>query len=192
VQCAFSVKQRLSQPENLQRVSDLLRRDPTLTRAQLSQELCRQLDLRDPKGDWQIATTARALRELEAQGRCQLPQPTVAGGREWSPTRLDHAVPAPSGVPRVAGEVRGLRLVEVEDREHLQIWNELMLREHPLQEARLVGRQLRYLVGSEHGWLGGIGFGSAALYLGDRDEWIGWTWRISHSTGSEPVAPLPP
>jgi hypothetical protein len=182
MQCACSIKQRLSQPENLQRVSDLLRSDPTLTRAHLSQELCRELDLRDPKGDWQVATTARALRELEAQGRCQLPQPTVAGGRQWSPTRLDHAVPAPSGVPRVAGEVRGLRLVEVEDREHLRIWNELMLREHPLQEARLVGRQLRYLVASEHGWLGGIGFGSAALYLEDRDAWIGWTasQRVEH------------
>jgi hypothetical protein len=119
MQCAFSIKQRLSQPENLQQVHDLLRGDPALTRAQLAQELCRQPDLRDPKGDSQIFTTARALRELEAQGRCQLPQPTVAGGRDWSTTRLDRAVPAPSGVPRVAGEVRGLRLVEVKGREHL-------------------------------------------------------------------------
>jgi hypothetical protein len=71
--------------------------------------------------------------------------------------------------------VQGLCLVEVEDREHLQIWNELMLREHPLRDCRLVGRQLRYLVGSDHGWLGAIGFGSAALYLEDRDQWIGWT-----------------
>ena len=50
-----------------------------------------------------------------------------------------------------------------------------MIREHPLHQCRLVGRQLRYLVGSEHGWLGAIGFGSAALYLEDRDAWIGWT-----------------
>jgi len=50
-----------------------------------------------------------------------------------------------------------------------------MLREHPLHQCRLVGRQLRYLVGSDHGWLGAIGFGSAALYPEDRDAWIGWT-----------------
>jgi hypothetical protein len=73
------------------------------------------------------------------------------------------------------GEVQGLCLVEVKDREHRQIWNELLLREHPLRDCRLVGRQLRYLIGSEHGWLGAIGFGSAALYLEDRDAWIGWT-----------------
>jgi len=58
--------------------------------------------------------------------------------------------------------------------EHLLIWNELMIREHRLHDARLVGRQFRCLIGSDHGWLGGIGFGSAARYLEDRDEWMGW------------------
>jgi hypothetical protein len=66
--------------------------------------------------------------------------------------------------------------VEVDsvDEEHFRIWNELMLTEHPLKDCRLVGRQLRYLIGSEHGWLGGIGFGSCALRLQPRDAWIGW------------------
>jgi hypothetical protein len=49
-----------------------------------------------------------------------------------------------------------------------------MLSEHPLHDCRLVGRQLRYLIGSDHGWLGAIGFGSCALRLKVRDEWIGW------------------
>lgn len=48
--------------------------------------------------------------------------------------------------------------------------------------AGLVGRQLRYLIGSDHGWLGGIGFGSAALQLQGRDDWIGWNHqqRLEH------------
>ncbi len=175
MQCTLSIKQRLSQSENLKLVGGLLRGDPTLTRAQLGKELCRRLDLRDPKGDWQIATTVKALRDLETQGLCQLPRPKVEGRRGWNPTRLDHRIQAPVDVPKAVEEVRGLHLLEVEDREHLQIWNELILREHPLRDCRLVGRQLRYLVGSEHGWLGAIGFGSAALYLEDRDQWIGWT-----------------
>ena len=37
-----------------------------------------------------------------------------------------------------------------------------------------MGRQLRYLIGSGHGWLGGLGFASAALHLDARDRWIGW------------------
>jgi len=175
MQCTFSIKQRLSEPKNLKLTGELLRDTPALTRAQLTQELCRRLDLRDPKGDWQIGTTAKALRDLEAQGLCQLPKPTVEGPRPWNPTRLHRRIPAAREVPAAVEAVQGLCLVEVEDREQLQIWNELMLREHPLRDGRLVGRQLRYLVGSDHGWLGAIGFGSAALYLEDRDQWIGWT-----------------
>ena len=38
----------------------------------------------------------------------------------------------------------------------------------------LVGCQLRYLIRSAHGWLGGFGFSAAALNLRDRDAWIGW------------------
>jgi hypothetical protein len=38
----------------------------------------------------------------------------------------------------------------------------------------LVGRQLRYLIASEHGWLGGVGIASAALQVAARDQWIGW------------------
>ena len=38
----------------------------------------------------------------------------------------------------------------------------------------MVGPQLRYLIGSEHGWLGGIGIGASALQLAARDHWINW------------------
>jgi hypothetical protein len=77
MQCTFSIQQRLAEPGNLTLTRDLLRDTPGLTRAQLTRELCRQMDLRDPKGDWQIGTTAKALRDLEAQGLCQLPLPTA-------------------------------------------------------------------------------------------------------------------
>ena len=85
-------------------------------------------------------------------------------------------------MPEQLEAVQGLQLVEVTGAPHRGIWNELMLGEHPLGTCRLVGRQLRYLIASDHGWLGGIGFGSAALYLESRDEWIGWSaaQRLEH------------
>ncbi|MGH9579576.1 MAG: IS4 family transposase [Terriglobales bacterium] len=165
-------------------VLELLQVQPALTRAQLARELCRRLDLRDPKGDWQVATAAKALRDLEAQGHWTLPAPAVQRPRSWSnaPARLLRRVAAATGLPEAIEQIRGLRLLEVGDPRHLLIWNELMIREHPLRDARLVGRQFRYLIGSDHGWLGGIGFGSAALHLEPRDRWIGWdrAQRIAH------------
>ncbi|MDP1650054.1 MAG: DUF4338 domain-containing protein [Rubrivivax sp.] len=47
-------------------------------------------------------------------------------------------------------------------------------RRHPQGAGPLVGAQMRYLIGSEHSWLGGFGFGAAALQMADRDRWIGW------------------
>jgi hypothetical protein len=68
----------------------------------------------------------------------------------------------------------------------MRIWNELPIREHPRGAGPLVGRQLRYLIGSEHGWLGAAGFGASALQLHDRDRWIGWDGEVRrghlHST----------
>ena len=52
-----------------------------------------------------------------------------------------------------------------------------MINDHPQGAGPLVGRQLRYLIGSQHGWLGGFGFAAAALQLADRDAWIGWDAR---------------
>jgi hypothetical protein len=121
-----------------------------------------------------MASTSKALRELQDQGLWRLPAPLFSGRREWNPTRLNRPVPPPTLVPELLKQVQGLRLVEVIDEEHLRIWNELMIREHPLKDSRLVGRQLRYLLASDHGWLGGLGFGSAALQLEGRDDWIGW------------------
>jgi len=77
-------------------------------------------------------------------------------------------------VPSQAGEVRELELELVTTLEQMRIWNELMINEHPQGAGPLVGRQVRYLIDSQHGLLGGFGFSAAALQLADRDRWIGW------------------
>ena len=178
----LSIQQVLRQPENTALVRTLLASPAVSTRAELVRGVCRRLNFRDPKGDWRVGTTMKALRDLESQGLWTLPKATQRSSGKWNPTRLHTPVSPAVGVPARAEEVRGLQLIEVTSEEESQLWNELMIREHPLRQCRLVGRQLRYLVGSDHGWLGAIGFGSAALYLEDRDEWLGWTaaQRIEH------------
>ena len=75
------------------------------------------------------------------------------------------------------GQVRGLCMVVVkpDDDTARRTWKELMAREQPQGDRRLVGRQLRYLVASEHGWLGAIGFSASASRVEVRDRWVGWT-----------------
>jgi len=110
---------------------------------------------------------------LEAKGWFQLPPPEIQKGLP-SPRRLLEPVAEPEAVPGEVGEVGGLELILVEQESQMRIWNELMIREHRQGAGPLVGRQIRYLVASEHGWLGAFGFAAPALQLADRDRWIGW------------------
>jgi hypothetical protein len=110
---------------------------------------------------------------MERQGHFTLPLPQWQPGPK-SPRRLSKPVPAPQEVPEDAGSIGHLSLIRVETEAQMRLWNEMLIGEHPRGVGPLVGRQLRYLVRSEHGWLGAIGFGAAALKLQARDRWMGW------------------
>ncbi|MBF8257018.1 MAG: hypothetical protein HW375_1925 [Anaerolineales bacterium] len=166
------IKRTLSQA--LDRVRRLLERTGFRHRTAVAEAVCAEFGFYDARGAPQRGGCLKALRELEAAGGVALPAPRTRTGPN-SPRRLGVPVPVPEAVPVAAGAVRGLRLELVTTAAQLRLWNELMGREHPRGAGPLVGRQLRYLIGSEHGWLGGLGFGAAALQLAPRDRWIGWT-----------------
>ncbi len=167
------IKRTLSKPASIECVCGLLQRNDILHRSELAEIVCEQFGFYDARGREQRGGCLKALRELEAAGHFVLPAARRKIGRS-SPRRLSEPVAPPSDVPAKAGDVRGLTLVLVRTTEQMRIWNELMIREHPQGAGPLVGRQVRYLIDSQHGWLGGLGFASAALQLADRDMWIGW------------------
>jgi hypothetical protein len=167
------IKDTLGRPENVERVRRFLNEENPPNRTALATQVCDWHGFLDHRGQRQLATCLKALRDLEQEGQLTLPPPSFKQAPS-SPRRLAETVPEPRDVPEGAGEVQGLRLILVEAEDQIRIWNEMMFREHPQGAGPLVGRQLRYLIGSEHGWLGGFGFASAALTLSDRDQWIGW------------------
>lgn len=165
------IKRTLSQA--LDAVCRLLERTGFRHRTAVAEAVCAQFGFYDARGAPQRGGCLKALRELEAAGDFTLPAARTKTGPN-APRRLGASVPVPEAVPAEAGAVRGLRLERVTTDAQMRLWNELMCREHPRGAGPLVGRQLRYLIGSAHGWLGGLGVGAAALQLADRDRWIGW------------------
>ena len=167
------IKRTLSQPESLDYIREQLESGQFSNRSKLASFLCRHFDFYDVRGNEQLSGCLKALRKLEAAGQFVLPAARKKPGRP-SPKRLSQPVPKAVEVPEQVKAVRDLQLVLVRTDEQMRIWNEMMIREHPRGAGPLVGRQLRYLIGSRHGWLGGLGFAAAALHLADRDRWIGW------------------
>ena len=168
------IRAALSLPGNLARLRDILAPKAFPSLAAACRRVCAEFGLTDALGRPRLASCGSALRGLARQGLVSLPEPRGPRGPRAAPVGSDSPVPPPSGVPETAGEVGGLALVPVEDEAGRRIWNGLMAREHPRGAAFHAGCQVRYLVGSDHGWLGALGFSAPALRLKARDAWIGW------------------
>ncbi len=167
------IKRTLAQPESIEVVRSLLQDNACPNRTSLSNAVCQHFNFHDARGRAQVDGCTKALRELERAGHFILPA-AKPSSFTWQPRRLECAVPDPVNVPPQVGDVQALALIKVDKPDLMRTWNEMMIREHPQGAGPLVGCQLRYLITSAHGWLGGFAFSAAALTLGDRDQWIGW------------------
>lgn len=159
------IQKRLSQHDAIEQISELLRESGRLRRKALAKDLCDRFNFYDELGCRQTNSCLKALRSLEAEGTIFL-----APKNE----RLWREVARPQKVPKRVDQISELDLMLVETEEDRKVWNELMIREHPLGLGWAVGRMVRYLVRSEHGILGAVGYGPSALELADRERWIGW------------------
>jgi len=166
-------------PALILHLTEMIAADPKIRRGDLARELCVQLDWYSANGRPAVSSARIALRKLACRGLLALPSVPPGARRRHRLRASGQPLPPGAAVPRRVEAVRGLHLYRLtgwEDPRH-GLWNDLMIQQHPRGDAPLVGAQLRYLVGSEHGWLGALGFGPAAFVLGARDGWIGWSTR---------------
>jgi len=166
-------------PALVSHLVEMMATDPQIRRGDMAREVCAQLDWYSPTGRPALASARVALCKLQRRGLLALPTGKSPARRRHRLRPSGQLLPPVRAVPRRVEEVRGLDvhlLSGCDDPRH-GLWNDLMIQQHPCGDAPLVGAQLRYLIGSEHGWLGALGFGPAAFVLGARDAWIGWSTR---------------
>jgi hypothetical protein len=61
------------------------------------------------------------------------------------------------------------------DRDQQDRWNQLVLEQHYLHTATLVGEQLRYAASYQGQWLALLGWNAAAWHLEAREAWLNWS-----------------
>jgi hypothetical protein len=159
----------------IERIAVAVRDHPEWRRAEVARQVCRWLNWRDGQGRLRVMSCRASLLRLQERGVLRLPATRRrVGARCRAPVsvRLETARIGPC----LVDQLQRLELVAVRGRnQQARQWTELVRRDHPLHDARLCGAQLRYLIVSEHGIVGALGFSSAALHLKARDRWIGWT-----------------
>ena len=147
--------------------------DPPI-RSEIARRVCRALQWTNALGQPKLMSARVGLLRLHQAGIIELPAPRGGNGngqplkhepKEWPPEcPLDGSV----------GRLTGLRLTPVADKSASRLWNGLIDRYHYLGYTPLPGAQLRYLIESDQGLLGALGFGAAAWKVASRDRWIGW------------------
>lgn len=147
--------------------------DGAVTRTRLSREVCDWLDWRGPDGRVKDMSCRVALLKLSHRGVIELPQAQAVSFGRGDATVLPTRDTWPS-VERALAEVGPVTLVPVNTAAQSKQWRAMLQAHHPLGAGPLCGAQLRYLVSSPAGILGGLSFSAAAWRLAPRDAWIGW------------------
>lgn len=168
--------------EVVEHLNQLACQQPRPTGNTLARETCALLAWYGSDGRPALSSAKVALRKLQKRGILVL---RPAGTKVRHRLRASgQQVPPLEAVPRRVDQIQGLRLHLLSGQEDPLhgLWNDLIIAQHPCGDAPLVGAQLRYLIGSDHGWLGALGFGPAAFALASRDQWIGWSTpaRLGH------------
>lgn len=161
--------------EILSRIRLRVRKEPTLTRTALSREVCDWMEWKDVTGRLKEMSCRVALLDLSRRGLIELPaSKEVAFGKQLAQGMNE------SGnhlkVEKTLTELGCIWLLPVDSSQagRSSEWWAMMREHHPLGEVRLCGAQLRYLIASDAGILGGLSFSAAAWRLSARDAWIGW------------------
>jgi len=151
-------------------------REEQSSRSEIARRVCAALDWRNVRGGLKEMGARVALLRLHRQGLITLPEPRARNWTGKSVQLNDAPVPEPPPSDFVAplSALGSIRLRAVTNRDDSRLWNGLIDHYHYRAYSPLSGAQIRYLIESDLGLVGAIGFGAAACTLQARDRWIGW------------------
>ena len=158
----------------LERIRDAVRGGAGLSRSALARQVCDWVGWLNALGKPCTTSCSIALRKLERDGLIDLPAARAV--RFEARQRL---APPTYDWPTIRAPLSTLGAIDLlvvnGDSQRSRQWRAMMREHHDLGDGPLCGAQIRYLVRSARGIVGGLSFSAAARRLGARDAWIGWS-----------------
>jgi hypothetical protein len=171
------VQGRALDEAQLQRIQALVEGNPDWSRRRLADALVQSWNWRNAAGRLKDMSCRRMLARLEAKGLVRLP-----ARRRVSPKRKAKGIAAVPGVDQreVVAPLAEVQPVSLEQVGYgtatTALFDYLLAKYHYLGYAYPVGANVRYLVRGQDGRvLACAVWASAALKVGCRDQWLGWS-----------------
>jgi hypothetical protein len=162
--------------EELAEIKETVELFPNLSRTELVETLCENLEWLTASGGRKNDACMKLLTKLEAGGILKLPEKRKVRTDLQRPGKI-LTTNRTSPQSDIFCSLKGLgpiKLEVVNDRESAGLWNEYVARYHYLGYKKPFGTFLRYFIACNKGVLGCLLFAGAAKALGIRDKWIGW------------------
>lgn len=160
------------------RICAILEDEPTISRRELSRQVCSILEWRSPNGKLKDGDCRKALSELNRLGRISLPRSENSYAFDHPKLEIQEDLSHVEEIRSRVEELGSIQVVPVSSRytKAFVEWKALMKTHHYLGVPRFRGAQIRYQVKTEEGqWIGALSFSASTRRLKDRDKWIGWS-----------------
>lgn len=162
--------------EELGEIKETVDLFPNLSRSELAETLCENLQWLTASGGHKNDACLKLLTRLEAEGIVKLPKKRKVYRDRQRPKRIltTNRTAPQSDIVCSLKELGPVKLQVSNDRESAELWNEYVSRYHYLGYKKPFGTFLKYFIVCDKGILGCLLFAGASKALGVRDKWIGW------------------
>ncbi len=162
--------------EDLWVVKETVRRFQKLSRSELANTICENLEWFAPNGKYKIDACNKLLEKLDTDGQITLPKKRSSRSRPEINIIPGRRTEAELEIRGKVSDAAPIHLESVQSREDIQLWNEYVERYHYLGYKRPFGAHQRYFIRSHSldRRLGCLLFSASAWALAERDTWIGW------------------
>ena len=165
--------------DDIQTINRLIKNNPTLSRRQLSIELCKQWNWCNAKGLLKDMASRSLMLKLHQLNLIQLPPRRRVPSNRMLQKKVTHIEHDQTPIDCSLNEVSPLKIINIHfDNTHDSLYSYLMNSYHYLGYKGSVGENMKYLIVDRFERpLGLVLFGSAAWSSEKRDQFIGWSAR---------------
>jgi len=164
--------------ETIHQVRQAIEDTPSISRRSLARQVCERMGWRASNGKLKEAVCRKALGVLAKESIVDLSQSPGTCARERAGKAQQSSFVECIDIACDLSELGRIEIERVASRysKASVIWKALMEAHHYLGSGPVCGAQIRYLIHSSvYGYLGALGFSSAAWALKEREKFIGWT-----------------